>query len=493
MQTEKKKVDYRRPEVTRLTPSWQLVRDCVAGEIAVKAGKDKYLPRPNPTDKSAANKTRFEQYLARAIFYGVTGRTLHGLSGMVFSEPPAMEYDTTLEPLVANADGFGETLAQQSKVALETVLSLGRAGLLVDFPKRDAPTTRAELASGEVQPIIKLYQPEQIINWRTSGTGGKRHLTLLVLEETSEVPEADGFGLETVKKWRVFRRAEVNGATVVTAEVWERKDQQHEPAQIEPPAVVADHNGRPFDAVPFVFLGVSGNTEVPEDPPLYDLATINLGHYRNSADLEEACFLVGQPTPFVTGVTETWAKNILKGEIQIGSRAIIPLPSGGSAGLLQASPNQLLKEAMDTKQQQMIALGARLVQEKAVQRTATEAGMERQTEVSVLASVAINVAAGYTLALDYAGRYVGATKKPLMELNTEFATSTMPTADRAQLLVEYQGGLVTFDEARDNLRAAGVVWEDNVAAKDKIDSASLASMEAEAAIAATATPPAAKE
>jgi len=479
MPAEAKRVDYKRAEVTQNLPTWELVRDCVSGERAVKAKRETYLPKPNPEDRSAANRVRYDQYLKRAVFYGVTGRTLHGLSGMVFTEPPVFEVDASLQPLVDNADGFGETLAQQIKVSLETVLSLGRGGLLVDFPRTTAPVTRSQLQQGEVQPVVRLYQPESIINWRVTTNAGKRFLTLLVLEEHSEKPDDQGFGVTVQKLWRVYRRTAERGVTV---EVWRKREDDEVPVVSEPEAPIQDSAGKPFAEIPFVFLGVTGNTEVPDAAPLYDLSVINLAHYRNSADFEESCFLIGQPTPFVTGVTESWAKNVLKGEMRIGSRAVIALPAGGSAGLLQAAPNQMTSESMKDKERQMVAIGARLVQEKAIQRTATEAGMERQTEVSVLAAVAGNVAAGYTLALDFAGRFVGASKPALVEVNTEFATSTMPVTDRAQLLLEFQAGLVTFEEARDNLRAAGVVWLDNGVAKEAVDAANLSSMKQEAAI-----------
>ena len=91
----------------------------------------------------------------------------------------------------------------------------------------------------------------------------------------------------------------------------------------------------------------------------------------------------------------------LKGEVQLGSRAAVPLPEGGSMGLIQASANSMPKEAMDTKERQMVALGAKLVEQKQVQRTATEAGLENASETSVLASAANNTAEAFRKALKW--------------------------------------------------------------------------------------------
>lgn len=473
MPIEAKKADFVRGEVERKLPEWEVVRDAVAGDRQVKSKKTAYLPRPNPADTSKEADDRYAAYLARAVFYEVTGRTLHGLSGMVFSEPPVVEVDALLEPLVADVDGTGCTLAQQVKLALEDVLSVGRGGVLVDYPTLSQPATRADISSGFVRPFMVLYKAEQIINWRTTSVNGRQVLTMLVLREATTEAEADGFGIKDVEQWRVFRR----DGNSVTAELW-RKNEDKELVQTQAPVPLTGSRGAPLSAIPFVFLGVAGNTPEPGIAPLYGLATLNFAHYRNSADFEEMNFMVGQPTPYVTGVSEQWAKNTLKGKVQLGSRAILSLPAGGSAGLLQVEANTLLKDAMDAKERQMTAIGARLVQERAVQRTATEAGMERQSEVSVLAAVAGNVALGYVAALKFANEFTGATKEPLVELNTEFATSTMPVTDRAQLVAEFQAGVVTFEEARDNLRAAGVVWEDNEAAKAKAEAAMMGAADA---------------
>ena len=53
--------------------------------------------------------------------------------------------------------------------------------------------------------------------------------------------------------------------------------------------------GQPLTRIPFQFIGWENNDETPDLPPLYDLSIINLAHYRNSADYEEACYITGNP------------------------------------------------------------------------------------------------------------------------------------------------------------------------------------------------------
>jgi hypothetical protein len=59
-------------------------------------------------------------------------------------------------------------------------------------------------------------------------------------------------------------------------------------------------------------------------------------------------------------------------------------PEGGERRLAPSDENTMPKEAMEAKERQMVALGAKLVEQKQVQRTAMEAGMEEASTSSLL-------------------------------------------------------------------------------------------------------------
>ena len=207
------------------------------------------------------------------------------------------------------------------------------------------------------------------------------------------------------------------------------------------------------------------------------MASINVAHYRNSADYEESCFIVGQPTPVLTGLTEEWVKDVLKGTVAFGSRGGIPLPVGGDAKLLQATENTMIKEAMEAKERQMVALGAKLVEQKQVQRTAFEAKVEATSEGSTLSSTAKNVQAAYVWALKWCAKFVGVPDTAItFELNTDFDIARMTPEERAQAIKEWQGGAITFEEMRAVLRKSGTATEEDEQAKTKIAAETAAAM-----------------
>jgi hypothetical protein len=127
------------------------------------------------------------------------------------------------------------------------------------------------------------------------------------------------------------------------------------------------------------------------------------------------------------------------------------------------------KEAMEIKERQMVALGAKLVEQSQVQRTATEAGQENVVESSVLSTVAQNVSSAYRKAIGFALEYMNSSDKFEFELNTDFEIARMSAQERQQLLTEWQGGGITWEEYRWNLKRSGVAYEDDKKAKTQIE------------------------
>jgi hypothetical protein len=456
-------VNYKRKEVVEAEKRYSVIRDCLAGEIAVKAKKSTYLPIHYAADKSTDNTARYAAYIARATFYNVTKRTLDGLCGQIFVRQPVAEVPAALLPVLSDADGGGVSLTQMSKEAVQFVLGYGRMGLFVDYPERSGGATKAELDAGDVRPAFTIYAASQVINWRTIVRGARKLLALVVLEETY-ITDDDGFEAVEAKQWRVLRL--VND--IYTVEIW-RSDS----AGVLAPSgrvVPTDASGAPFREIPFTFVGARNNDTVVDEPPMYDIASLNIAHYRNSADYEESAFMVGQPTPVFSGLTEDWVTNVLKGQIVLGSRGSVALPPNGTAALLQASPNSMPFEAMQHKEKQMVALGARLVEQRSVTRTATETNKDASTESSVLASAAKNVAAALTWGLKWAAAFMGVDGSDVsFSLNTDFDIATMSPEDRRQLITEWQAGALSWEEVRGALRKSGVATLDDASARERID------------------------
>jgi hypothetical protein len=207
------------------------------------------------------------------------------------------------------------------------------------------------------------------------------------------------------------------------------------------------------------------------------MANLNIAHFRNSADYEDACFIAGQPTPYFAGLTTEWVKNVMKGKAYLGSRGGIMLPKGGTAGLLQATANSMPKEAMEHKEKQMVALGAKLVEERTIRRTATESRQDEASETSILSSSTKNVNVAYNNALTWASQFAGGSTEFEFEINSDFDLSSMTPNERQQLIQEWQSEAITWKEMRTALRRTRVVFQDDEAAKTNISENPVLSVE----------------
>lgn len=480
-------VSFTRLDYREVLKQWNIIRDCYAGEHTVKHRRDLYLPRPNPADSSAENQSRYQAYLTRAVFYNVTKRTLNGLVGLCFTRDPVITIPPDLEPILENADGSGANVIQLAKIACRLTVGYGRCGIFIDYPTGDLPASRADIQAGKARPTIKVYEPWRVINWRTVFRDGLEILSLVVLEEPY-VKSDDGFVVTFGRQWRVLRLDGVQqyvntqvqaspgtdpnqvaaGIGVYMVDVYRDTDLTRVFETFTP----TDGDGKPIDTIPFMFIGAENNRAGIDDPPLYDLASLNIAHYRNSADYEESAYILGQPTPYFTGLTQAWVDGPLKGQVQLGARAAVPLPVGATAGMLQPTPNSMAFEAMEHKEKQMIAIGANLIDTTKAPRTATETLIDDNNERSVLATAGDNVSDAFVFALTWCARYQGVeiSESPGIEfcINTDFDLVRLTAQERQELVLEWQAEAISWTEMRQNFKRGGIATQDDTAARADI-------------------------
>jgi hypothetical protein len=300
----------------------ETTRDCVSGSDAIKSRQSakvssisggihntagsKYLPPPNPTDSSTDNRVRYDAYKTRALFINFTAHTKDGFLGMVNRRPIRFELASEINYLLNNSDGSGLPLRQLVTRGLGELMDAGAYGLLADYPLTEEGLSQS--ATRDLMATIKTYPRESIINWREEVINGEKKLTMVVLEEEVENIEADGFKADVETYHRVLLLK--NG--IYVQNIYNSDDEL-----ISDDIIPRKANGSAWSEIPFEFVGAVVNTPESQKPLLYDLSIINVSHYRNSADFEESSFMVGQPTPVISGLDQAWVKDILKGEIAI--------------------------------------------------------------------------------------------------------------------------------------------------------------------------------
>lgn len=451
-------VDSKHKDYQHMSDAWVTMRDVVAGEDQVQTKAEAYLPKLSGQDAE-----EYGAYVRRAGFYNATQRTVDGLSGMVFRKAPVTEIPGGMEEWTEDVTLDGVSLTNFAESLIEEVLVVTRAGILVDHPPASDNATRAQAQAENRRPFLKLYQAETIVDWRHGQVNNKAQLTQVRLKEIVEtISQEDPFKTVQTEQYRVldliheddegnpvtpFYRQQVYAHTGTS---WEVIDE-----------IVPQMNSAPLPYIPFVFVGARGTQWEVNKPVLLDLANVNLSHYRTMADLEHGAHYVALPTPYVFGVPKDDQPAAI-GPTEIWTSAATDV----TVGLLEFTGQGLdaLENRRKSKEEQMAALGARmLAPEKRQAEAAETVGLRHSGEMSMLASLANAVSQALTEALAIARDWLNTGGEVKIELNTDFMPVPMNPEMLKQLMAAWQGGALGFEDLHYNLQRGEIIREDRTA------------------------------
>lgn len=418
---------------------WQDIDNVVNG-----TNLDQYLRELNPADKTPANVKRNDDYKEHAVFYNFTAYTLAGLIGEAYLDDPVIELPSGLEYLNDNCDGLGNSLQQCSQSSHEEVVKKGRAGLFVTFPRVDGPVSRADIVSGKARATISLIDAKRVINWRISNIDGITKLSLLVIHETIDNVQDDGFNVKPEDVYRELRL--VDGKCIDRK--W-RKNQKEDKFEVIEGSehTLLNGNGIAWEEIPFSFIGSSNNDASVDSVDMHDLASINIAHYRNSADYEDSVWYSGQSQPWASGIDDNFLAMMKEHSMYIGGRNLFGVPSGESFGFASAPPNPLVRQAMMDKIELAMGLGARFIQPGGAAKTATQSSGEQKAAYSILGLISSNVSDAYTKALSFAARYMNQDESSIIfQLNTDFLPESATPADIKEMVAGWVTGAVPSDD-----------------------------------------------
>ncbi len=463
-------VNSTHPDYDAVATVWSRARDVLAGEDAVKAGGEKYLPRLDcQTDEELA------AYVQRASFFNATARTSEAYQGLIFRRPPFVKLPgadgaqrsarptgigRAMEEFAKDADMLGTSLTAYAKMVVGDVIGLGRAGTLVDW-EEDA----------EQRAYAVFYQAEQIINWRVERVNGRNVPTLVVLRETATEEGSDVFEPSLVEQLRVLRLvADDNGEPFCRVELWQELDPgsrmlgrgKREWVLVE--SRVPRRLGKPLPLIPFVFHGPRHSRPDVDRGPLEDIIAVNLDHYRLDADFKHGLHFTALPTAWVSGFDKG-------ASLRIGSStAWVSETPGANAGFLEFKGQGLetFERAMDRDERLMTILGSRMLEEaKRVGETATAIELRQSGEYSILGGVAFSVSESLTQMLRWVYWWNSTEELPddvsdtqvLMQLNTDFSTKGLASQDVQAIVAAWQAGAISQDSMFDLFRRGEVLPE----------------------------------
>lgn len=415
---------------------WKRIRDCIAGSDEIKAAGQEYLPKPKGHDQDD-----YAGYVMRAEFYPATTRTVDGLQGAIFRKEPSITVPDGQEGFIEKITVRGTDFTTFSKNITKETLIVGRYGVLVDVA--DDGKDRIPFAAG--------YTAENILNWRVSYVDREPVLSLLVLREFINKADEDGFATKEVEQYRVCQLGEVTEGeflgkgNVYVQTIYEKqeggKDKKETIVQIG--QTVPVRRGEALDHIPFTFFGPTELTPEVQKPPILDLVDTNISHYRTSGELEEGAYFTGLPMYVIAGRT---LGDEEPASFHVGSRSALRLDEGGTAEVLTVDGEGmgLLSRLMESKEQRMAVLGARILEDqKAGVEAAATMSMRHRGENSLLGSIADTVGRGMKDVLEDLIWWNGVDDPEVMvELNKDFTSLQLTGAEMVQIVAAFQSGTI---------------------------------------------------
>lgn len=431
------------PDYLDFAPSWELMRDAVAGEDDVKNKGEKYLPMKSGTaaiEDVAARKRVYDLYKTRAGFPEITAPTIRGAVGVLLAKNAKIELPDSMEHLRERATLDGLTLdALHRRIAAE-VMTVGRYGLL---PSVDS----------NGMPYLSGYTAESIINWDT--TGGVPDFVML--DETAVIRDRDSGEWKTLEQLREC----VIEDGAYRSYIYEKEGSDW--------FRVFDNEakspkGQPIDFLPFVFIGSLDLTPEPDDVPLYGLAKLAVRIYRMDADYSFSLHMTSEPTPVAIGFDDP-QDAIASGYAPktLGSSVIWILPKGGDAKYLEFTGQGLEKqaEAIRSSFEQAEKFGAQVLQSASSNESGEALKMRAASQTATLTSIAQTTAAGLERALRNLAVWMGEDpERVIVTPNLDFFGRSMSAQELTALVAAWQDGAISHPALFKKLQEGGVLDEE---------------------------------
>lgn len=434
----------------RLAQLWELPRLLMRGTRGIRAAaghesQSKWLPK-EPNEDSASYKARVQ----RSVLFNGFRKTVKDNTGKVFRAPISIGEDmhATLKEYAENIDNAGRHLNVFARDVFFDAMQTGIAFLLVDMPpalqnEDGSPVTVAQEQAAKRRPYLCHIKAEDLIGFKSSTVDGVMTLTQARIREDATMPDGE-FGeicVEQIRvldpgRWRIYREAK----DATGKKTW----QLYETGMTSLPYI------------PLVPVYLNRTGFMTGEPPLEDLADLNIAHWQSSSDQRNILHVARVPILFGAGFQDDK-------EFSIGANSMFR-SSDPSAKLQWVEHSGAAIDAgqadLDKLESQMQIQGMQLLKSKGGQ-TATGEIRDEAKENSPLAMMATALQDSLEAAFGMMAEYVGLNKDAggSLVVNTDFGAGSGDIAEIQYLTQAMLAGKIDLETYLSELKRRGVLAE----------------------------------
>ena len=417
---------------------WGVMAAVTRGTNYIRDLSETYLPQ-EPREDDDAYTTRVD----RSVLSPYTSRLIETAAGAILRKPIHVEGDPYWLELIQNIDGLGSSINEYARRALVSSLTYGHSAILVDYPAAMGARNLAEERALGRRPYFVHVDAPQIWGWRKEA-GTNRLLQVRIHDY--DVRPLNEFGEEQVEQMRVIYPGRYDLYTL-GQEVVEFTES-------------GDYS---LPEIPLVPIYSNRRGLLISQPPLLDIANLNITHYQRQADLIHALHIAAMPTLVLEGWDDT------TGSATMGVNYAIAMQPGNKAYYVQADATSFDAQMaeLESLASQMSTLGVtKLFGQKFVAESAEAKRIDQAQSNSVLSIISQELESALNQAFAFAAQYVG-LEPPEITIDRDFDYYRLIGQDVAVLAQLADTGKISNAMLLEVLRR-GEILPDNINIEEEL-------------------------
>ncbi len=417
---------------------WGVMAAVTRGTNYIRDLSETYLPQ-EPREDDDAYTTRVD----RSVLSPYTSRLIETAAGAILRKPIHVEGDPYWLELIQNIDGLGSSINEYARRALVGSLTYGHSAILVDYPAAMGARNLAEERALGRRPYFVHVDAPQIWGWRKE-SGTNRLLQVRIHDY--DVRPLNEFGEEQVEQMRVIYPGRYDLYTL-GQEVVEFTES-------------GDYS---LPEIPLVPIYSNRRGLLISQPPLLDIANLNITHYQRQADLIHALHIAAMPTLVLEGWDDT------TGSATMGVNYAIAMQPGNKAYYVQADATSFDAQMaeLESLASQMSTLGVtKLFGQKFVAESAEAKRIDQAQSNSVLSIISQELESALNQAFAFAAQYVG-LEPPEITIDRDFDYYRLIGQDVAVLAQLADTGKISNAMLLEVLRR-GEILPDNINIEEEL-------------------------
>lgn len=426
-------------EVIGMMPDWSVMAAVTNGTNYLRDMSETYLPQ-EPREDDDAYQTRVN----RSVLSPYASRLIETAAGAILRKPIHIEGDPYWLELAKNIDGLGSNINEYARRALVSSLTYGHSAILVDYPAASEARNLAEERAMGRRPYFVHVDAPQIWGWRKE-SGTNRLLQVRIHDY--DVRPLNEFGEEQVEEMRVIYPGRYDLYTLGQEVV-----------------KFAETGGYSLNEIPLVPIYSNRRGLLASQPPLLDIANLNITHYQRQADLIHALHIAAMPTLVLEGWDDT------TGSATMGVNYAIAMQPGNKAYYVQADATSFDAQMaeLESLSSQMSTLGVtKLFGQKFVAESAEAKRIDQAQSNSVLSIISQELESALNQAFGFAAQYVG-MEPPEITIDRDFDYYRLIGQDVSVLAQLNQMGKISDQMLLEILRR-GEILPDSINIEDEVE------------------------